>query len=155
MKGGLFFALLAAALLSGTSVPAEAAEKTVNRGVYLNGVDIGGMTVDEVHAAVEGKLAELGGTGVTVTLAGTELHTTLGELGLKWNNPDILDEILQLGTSGNIVQRYKDRKDLEYNKKEYEMTFTLEPDAAESYAKASRAAVQEMKDDISKALENL
>lgn len=134
--GGLFCALFAAALLSGTAVPAEAAEKTVGRGVYLNGVDIGGMTVDEVYAAVDGKLSELGGTGVTVSVAGTELHTTLGELGLKWNNPEILDEILQLGTSGNIVQRYKDRKDLEYNKKEYEMRFTLDPDAAQSYAKA-------------------
>lgn len=134
--GGLFCALFAAALLSGTAVPAEAAEKTVGRGVYLNGVDIGGMTVDEVYAAVDGKLSELGGTGVTVSVAGTELHTTLGELGLKWNNPKILDEILQLGTSGNIVQRYKDRKDLEYNKKEYEMRFTLDPDAAQSYAKA-------------------
>lgn len=139
IKGGLFCALLAAALLSGAAVPAEAAEKTVNRGVYLNGMDIGGMTVDEVYAAVDGKLAELGGTGVTVTVADTELHTTLGELGLKWNNPEILDEILQLGTSGNIVQRYKDQKDLEYNKKEYAMTFALDPDAAESYAKACEA----------------
>ena len=136
IKGGLFAALLAVAFLSGISGSAEAAERTVGRGVYLNGIDIGGMTVDEVHAAVEEKLAELGGTGVTVSVAGTELHTTLGELGLKWNNPEILDEILQLGTSGNIVQRYKDRKDLEYNKKEYAMTFTLDPDAAQSYAKA-------------------
>ncbi len=137
--GSFLCVLFCAALAAGGALRAEAAEKTVNRGVYLNGMDIGGMTVDEVYAAVDGKLAELGGTGVTVTVADTELHTTLGELGLKWNNPEILDEILQLGTSGNIVQRYKDQKDLEYNKKEYAMTFALDPDAAESYAKACEA----------------
>ena len=80
--GSFLCVLFCAALAAGGALRAEAAEKTVNRGVYLNGMDIGGMTVDEVYAAVDGKLAELGGTGVTVTVADTELHTTLGELGL-------------------------------------------------------------------------
>ena len=49
-----------------------------------------------------------------------QISTTLNELGLEWENKQIINEIKNLGTTGNIVKRYKDQRDLEHQNKEYE-----------------------------------
>ena len=110
-------AALSLAVLSGGlfSVQADASDSagTINKGVYLGGVDVSGMTVEEASRAVEAKVAEMGNTKVTLRVADKQLDTTAAELGLTWENKSVVNEAAGLGKSGNLIKRYKDNKDLE------------------------------------------
>ena len=52
--------------------------------------------------------------------------TTAAEAGLKWANPEIIEEAAALGKDGNIVQCYKMLKDLERSNKVYEVKFDFD-----------------------------
>lgn len=54
------------------------------------------------------------------------------ELGLYWNNPEIVEEALTLGNSGNIIERYKMLKDLEHENKIYPITYGFDMTAIDS-----------------------
>ena len=97
----------------------------VSKGIYLQGIDLSGMTQDEVMEAAAKKIDELGQTQVTVTAGDRSGTCTLSELGLSWRNRGVISEIFHLGATGNIVQRYKDRKDLEHSNKQFLMTFDI------------------------------
>ena len=51
---------------------------------------------------------------------------TAGDLGIRWNNPQILDEALAIGTEGNVIARYKVLKDLQRKPVNYELTFDFD-----------------------------
>ena len=113
-----------------------AAAKTVNKGVYVEGIDAGGMTQDQLITAIDGKVLELSQTPVSFSIAGESVGATLGDFGLTWTNRQILDEISQLGSSGNILQRYMDQKDIEQNRKEYRLKFDVDADRVKSYVQS-------------------
>ena len=111
-----------------------AGERTVSNGIFLSGIDVSGMTKDQVIEAAAGKISELGQTQVTVSVDDNSSTCTLAELGLTWSNSEIVDELMHLGATGNIVKRYKDKKDLEHENKRYSMKFDLEKDKAHACA---------------------
>ena len=132
----LAFILLTASENAGYAQEGSGAgpEPVVSKGIYLQGIDLGGMTQDEVMEAAAKKIDELGQTQVTVTAGDRSGTCTLSELGLSWRNRGVISEIFHLGATGNIVQRYKDRKDLEHSNKQFLMTFDI------SKKKASKRA---------------
>ena len=102
---------------------AAAKEATVSKGVYVEGMDVGGLTREELTAAIEKRVADLAGTQVTFHVNETDVSASLEQLGLTWSNHEIVDEIMQLGASGDILKRYKDQKDIEHSRREYQLTF--------------------------------
>ena len=99
---------------------ARGADTVMKAGVYVEDISLEGMTAQEAQEAVEAYIASLEPIEITLVAAGgQEVLTTAGELGISWGNPEILQEALALGTKGNIVQRYKVLKDLEYENKVY------------------------------------
>ena len=90
------------------------AEDTILKGTYIDEIDVSGMTVTEAKAAVTAKVAARMETPITLKCVGdNEIVITPADLGMKWSNPQIVDELAQLGQAGNIIERYKFRKDLE------------------------------------------
>ena len=126
---------LAGIFLLGMSGWAGAAQKdaVISNGVLIEGIDVSGMTIEQASAAVEEKAAQIGETMVTLTIGDNQVTATLNQLGLEWENRQILDEVENLGTTGNIVQRYKDQKDLEHQNKEYRITFTTDDKVCRSF----------------------
>ena len=104
----------------------KAGEETVNKGIFIEGIDVVGMTRQEVTAAVKEKVASQGSASATLKIGDTQVHCTLNDLGVGWGNPEILDEVFYLGTTGNIVKRYKDQKDLEYGNRSYDITYSAD-----------------------------
>lgn len=93
-----------------------AAEATVKTGVYADGIDLSGMTADEATAAIEGYIEELKAAEVTLVAANdSEVTIAAGDFGLGWANPELVTEALELGTHGNVIERYKALKDLEHD----------------------------------------
>lgn len=125
-------AVLLLALLCSISLQVQAAEEeTLKEGVLIQGMDLSGMNKDEAAEAVEQYVEETL-RPVTVTLLtsnNVEVQVTVGELGIAWSNPEILDEALAIGTEGNVITRYKVLKDLQHEPVNYELTFSYDINA--------------------------
>lgn len=95
---------------------AYAAEATIKTGVYADSINLSGMTADEATTAIENYIEELKLTEITLVAANnSEVTVTAGDFGLSWANPELVTEAVELGTHGNVIERYKILKDLEHD----------------------------------------
>ncbi|MDE7222351.1 MAG: VanW family protein [Acetatifactor sp.] len=125
-------AILSLTLLCSFGLSARAAgEATLKQGVLIQGMDLSGMNKAEAMEAVEQYIEEtLRPIQVTLlTSNNTEVPVSVGDLGIAWNNPQILDEALSIGTEGNVIARYKALKDLQREPVNYELTFSFDVNA--------------------------
>lgn len=136
MKKSRYLILAAAVLTAGASVfpvksvtAAEESGEVISRGVYIGEVDVSGMTADEAKQAVEEDMDTVKSTSITLKVDDATAVVNAGEFGLSWKNTDVVDEALGLGKSGNIVKRYKDKKDLENESKKYVMEYSTDKEA--------------------------
>ena len=95
-------------------------DDTLKKGVYAEEISLAGMTEEEAAEAINAYVDSLKEAEITLLAAGdNEVTVTAGELGLSWKNTDIIEEAKELGMHGNVVQRYKEMKDLENENKVY------------------------------------
>ena len=117
-------ALLVGFLSAGVTVNAE---EKIETGIYVEDVNVSGMTVSEARSAVQDYVDSFGEAQITLhAIDDQAIVMTASEAGLKWANPEIIDEAAALGKDGNIVQCYKMLKDLERNNKVYEIKFEFD-----------------------------
>ena len=117
-------ALVAAALIV---MPVQARDEKIESGIYVEDIDLSGMTKDQARQAIEDYVAGFGGAQITLHVndAG-EIATTAAELGLRWGNDEILEEATNFGRDGDILSCYKELKDLEYKNKVYRVCFDFD-----------------------------
>ncbi len=84
----------------------------IQNGVYIENLDISGMSVEDAKEAIEEYAKNKAKTKISITVNKDVIETTLAELGYKWSNKHIVDEAVHIGKSGNIIKRYKDKLDL-------------------------------------------
>ncbi len=125
----VLFALALALLLPVDS--AKAASDTILGGVFIGDVDVSGMTTEEATAAVRDYVEQLKAKKVTLKGKSEDqrVTVTIGELGVDWANTDIVEEANSLGKAGNIIERYKARKDLQQSTKKYNLEYSFNDDA--------------------------
>ena len=116
LRKGCYAALmLCLTMCFGMTVQAKG-EETIKTGVYAESVDLSGKTKEEAIAAIDAFVEELAQVEVTLLAAdANEVVVTAGDLGITWTNTEVVDDALQLGTQGNIIERYKALKDLEHD----------------------------------------
>lgn len=128
-KGGLGSALvLVCLLLFGMSVRAEE-EETIKPGIFAGDIELSGMTETQAKAAVEAYVESLKSTEIVLQYhSDAEVRVTAGELGIAWANTEIVTEAAEIGTQGNVIERYKILKDLEHENKVYpiELRFDIQ-----------------------------
>ena len=117
-------AAVAAGILIGMPVCAQ--EEPISDGVFIGDRNVSGMMPDEAAQYVKNEVATLGSTTVTITMGSQQTSATFRELGFSWENTDLVDEISQIGTSGNIIERYKEQKDLQNESAHYEIEYTMD-----------------------------
>jgi vancomycin resistance protein YoaR len=63
-----------------------------------------------------------------VASAGKEVVVTAGDFGITWANPELVEEAAEIGTHGNVIERYRMLKDLQHENKVYpiELSFDLQ-----------------------------
>lgn len=105
---------------------AEASDETISKGVYIGDVDVSGMTAEEAKKAVEEGMDSIKSTSITLKVEDASASVTAGDFGLAWKNTEVVDEALGLGKSGNIVKRYKDKKDLENENRRYPLEYSTD-----------------------------
>ncbi|MGI6007752.1 MAG: VanW family protein [Ruminococcus sp.] len=82
-------------------------------GVFVDEVDVSGMTREEAMQAVEQQMQETAGYHIQLQTGDSIVSVPAGELGLTWANESVVDKALDFGQAGNVVKQYKARKDLE------------------------------------------
>lgn len=125
-KWSVAFALMTAALVTAV-MPVHAKGNKIESGIYVNEMNLSGMTVEEARREIEAYVESFGNAQITLHAVdeGT-IVTTAGELGLKWGNEEILEEAAGFGRDGDILQCYKELKDLEYKNQVYEIRFDFD-----------------------------
>lgn len=91
--------------------PAQGTE-TIAEGVFLNGIGVSGMTKDQAIEAVEKELDQIQGYNIQLRVGDQVVNASAGELGLYWKDTSAVDRALSLGQKGNLIKRYKAKKDL-------------------------------------------
>lgn len=99
----------------------------IHNGIFIDKVDLSGKTKEEAVDAVNSYINSL--KDVDIELKAVDDNSVVvkaGEMGLTWDNDGIVEEAAGLGRSGNIVQRYKELKDLEKNNMVYNVELSFD-----------------------------
>ncbi len=135
----LVTACLACAVLAivgrayGASATSGQTEPVIADGVFIGQVDVSGMTSQEAETAVENYVDSLKDSELVLSFNGQESRVSFSELGFSWDNPDVVDEAVALGNSGNILERYKALSNLKNESVVLELAYSWDDDALESY----------------------
>lgn len=108
--------LMAAAMLVPLFCTADAraaTEEVVYDGVFIENADLSGMNEAEVRAAIDELILQRGQDEITLHMNGHTYTTNAQALGYGWTNEGVVKEALEYGKRGNVISRYKQKKDLE------------------------------------------
>ncbi len=91
------------------------AEESVVSGIEVEGTSVAGLSEVELKKTLETLVDEKLQTEVELIYSVHEepITTTLGDLGAYWESDDLIHAIMNFGQEGNVVDRYKEIKDLE------------------------------------------
>lgn len=106
----------------------EAKEQSViPNGVFIDEIDLSGMAVEEAEKTVDNYVTSIEEVPITLVIdEDNQAEYTAGDLGVYWSNPEVLEDALYIGKKGNIIDRYKDLKDLEKEDKVYTISFAVD-----------------------------
>ncbi len=105
-------------------------DDTILPGVYAEEISLQGMTRAQAAAEIQQYVETLKQNVIALQVSeGNMVSVTAGDLGLFWNNPGIVEEAVNLGQTGNVVVRYKALKDLENQKKIFDIQYGFDQKA--------------------------
>lgn len=88
-------------------------EMVIEDGVYIGGVDVGGMTAEEAAEAIQEYVDEIKTQSITLIGPKDDLTLTLEKMGISSQTEAAVQEAISVGQSGNLVKRFKELKNLE------------------------------------------
>lgn len=130
-KGSLLLAICLLAMTSSMTVCA--AGETILKGVSIDKLDVSGMTREEALAALESYEKNLGGQSIKLGIGDNVIEAKLSDLGVTFDNEDLVNEAIGVGHAGNIVKRYKDQKDLQHSGKTFPLSWQTNEDTVRTY----------------------
>lgn len=109
------------------TMPVSAKEDKIESGIYAEDINLSGMTTTEAKDTIEEYVKSFGDAEIILNAVdGGTIVTTASDLGLKWGNSNVLDDAANFGRDGDILQCYKELKDLEYKNKVYPINFDFD-----------------------------
>lgn len=105
---------------------AEDSDEVVKEGVKIDSVNVGDMTEKEVKKAVKSHVKKKTNIKVQLRINKDKITTTLKDLGYKWENRELVEQVMEVGKQGNVIKRYKDSVDLKKNGKTFELKMGID-----------------------------
>ncbi len=105
---------------------AEDRSDTICEGVYIDTINISGMTGAEAKEAVDAMISELQDKNIAIVVGDEVVYTSMKNLGYRSEPNHYVEQALGLATQGNLIKRYKDKKDIEHGTINYQLTFTYD-----------------------------
>ena len=132
-KMGRFVLCLAVLALCFRGEVQAAESDTIKTGIYAGEINLSGKTAAEAEAAIQSYVDSLRDIEITLKVAGgKEVLVTAGDLGVIWTNTDLPEEAMKLGRKGNLIERYKILKDLEYENYFFHIDLDFDVEAIDS-----------------------
>lgn len=108
----------------------KTAENAILENIYIEDVNVSGMTVEEAKNILEENLSVYQAEKATLHLGEKQVEVTLGEFGLHAENLDeLLEEAVAYGKDGSVWERYQAMKALEEEEKNFDVTYTVDSEA--------------------------
>lgn len=121
---GIFICVLLGC--SGMTVQAKGND-TILKGIRIDETDVSGMTEVEAKKAIEALVEQRMETPITLYCVNdNEVVITPSQLGMVWTNPEIVRQAVNIGRAGNIIERYKVKKDLEREEYVLKTTYSID-----------------------------
>ncbi len=105
---GMFF------LTGGATVKADIPKDTlIQEGVYIGGINVGGMTADEATAAVEAYVAKVEEQWIVLSGPKNVLRYQWSDLGFSAKTSEAVQKAVSIGNTGNMIKRFMELQNLE------------------------------------------
>ena len=111
--------------------PAQAKAEDTDRiaqGVYIGNIDVSGMTKQEALDAVTDYVNNAGEAVFTLTAGEHSTQVKASDLALEFTDMNVVSEAMDIGKRGNLIKRYKDKKDLENGSVIIDMALNVDHD---------------------------
>ena len=105
--------------------------------VTIGGVNVGGMTEKEAENAIRDRIRELQDVNFTLQAGEKSISACALDFGLSWKNTQVVSDALLVGKSGNLLTRYKNKKDLEQSGKTYDLLLTVDDTETAAFLNAN------------------
>ena len=114
------------------SVSAKALdEDVIESGIYIGDVDVSGLTASEAMQKVTEYMDTIGEKKLTLNaMNNNTVVISMNDLEINWINTEIVQDAVKIAKDGNLVARYKVKKDLEHENLVLPMEYEVEKDAA-------------------------
>ncbi len=103
-------------------------EAVLPEGITLQGQDLSGLTEAQAKDAIQKYADTLLAREISLELNETVYEISMEELGVTWSNPEAAEQVEGMSMSGNVIARYKKKKDVEKNP--VDITIELSVDTA-------------------------
>ena len=98
-------------------------------GIYVDDINLSGKTYDEAVKIIKDKVSSMSSAEITLnSIDGNSVTVTAQQMGLNWDDTNMVADALYVGRDGNMVARYKQRKDLEHEKIVYPLKLEFDRD---------------------------
>lgn len=130
-----FVIVFSACIAVGMTVIANVDTDRICKGVYIEDINVGGMTKSEAEEAVAAYIDDLKSKKLTINVDEKKVDSTLEELGFECLENNHVEDAMNVGKSGNLIKRYKELKNIEKDKLVYKLKFSLDKDKVEDMVK--------------------
>ena len=105
--------------------------------VYIGDIAVGGMNADEATQAVQADVAQRMSAQFTLTAGERQVTVSAEDLGVEWANTHVIEDALTVGKAGNLIERYKAKKDLENADKVFDIQYDVDEQKVKSCLEAN------------------
>lgn len=111
------------------------ADDVICDGVFIESIDLGGMTREQAEQAVQQYTDTFLGRSLEVNVNGRKVSTTLAQLGYQCEENDYIDQAMQVGKASNPFSNYAQIRDAETNHIVYQLEFQAPEKDIRSFVK--------------------
>lgn len=140
-KGKIFIVAIVILLICGSVASygifalANTDKDKISNGVYIDTVNVSGMTKAEATKAIQEYIADRESKRMVIKIDENTVVTTLKVLGYEVVDNDFIEEAFMVGKSGNLIKRYQERKDIEEEGLVFHLEFALDDAKVEGLVK--------------------
>ena len=129
--------LIVAAGLISLNVLTQVDKNSICENVYIDTLNIGNMSKEQAQEALDAYVAKLGETEVIVNVKENQVKTTLNRLGFAVDEHSYIEDAMNAGKEGNLIQRFNDLRKIKTDRLVYELQFSYDDKKIDKLIKTS------------------
>ncbi len=129
--------LIVAAGLISLNVLTQVDKNSICENVYIDTLNIGNMSKEQAQEALDAYVAKLGETEVIVNVKENQVKTTLNRLGFTVDEHSYIEDAMNAGKEGNLIQRFNDLRKIKTDRLVYDLHFSYDDKKIDKLIKTS------------------